>query len=209
MAPDGIWVRSPSRVWRTPNTATPAIWQQRAQPTENSPLGFVVYLVDYPGKGILLTQGDSMHLIALLILPALACAEPAGTQSEKPDLGLKLATDVELKLSAGSLNSLEITIENHGQEPLVLPYRVSPLEHFVVELRGEQGKQYKIEHTGQNPNKAEPGTLTVPAGKSKIVSVHTCHYLHTLGDGDQKVTFLARLKHDGKTIESKPLTVEP
>ena len=51
--------------------------------------------------------------------------------------------------------------------------------------------------------------LTVPAGKSKTLSLHTCHYLPELEEGEQKVTFIARLKHDGKTIESKPLTVNP
>lgn len=90
-----------------------------------------------------------------------------------------------------------------------MPYRVSPFEHFVVELQGEQGKQYKIEHTGKKVDKEEPGTLTVPAGKSKTLSVHTCHFLGQLGEGEQKVTFIARLKYDGQTIESKPLTINP
>ena len=148
-----------------------------------------------------------MRLIALLLLPSLAFAEPAPNQQpEKPEVELN---DVELKLSAINQNSLEITIQNNGQEPLELPYRVTPFEHFVVELQGEQGKQHKIEHTGKKVDKAEPGTLTIPAGKSKTLSLHTCHFLHTLGDGDQKVTFIARLKHDGKTTDSKPLTVNP
>jgi hypothetical protein len=102
-----------------------------------------------------------------------------------------------------------ITIENNGKQPLELPYRVTPLEHFVVELHGEQGKPYKIQHSGEKVDKAQPGTLTVPAGKSNTLSLHTCHYLPALGEGEQKVTFIARLKHDGKTIESKPLTVNP
>lgn len=147
-----------------------------------------------------------MHLLALLILPSLACAAPAPEQLEKPGVEV---VDVELKLSADNLNELAIIIQNNGEEPLELPYRVTPFEHFVIELRGENGKQYKIQHTGEKVDKAEPGTLTVPAGKSQTLSVHTCHYLHTLGDGEQKVTFIARLKHDGKTIESKPLTVDP
>jgi hypothetical protein len=142
-----------------------------------------------------------MRLIALLILPSLAFAAPAPKQAEKPD--------VELKLSADNQNALEITIQNNGKEPLELPYRVTPFEHFVVELQGEKGKQYKIQHTGEKVGKAEPGILTVPAGKSKTLSVHTCHYLPALGEGEQKVTFIARLKHDDKTIESKPLTVNP
>ena len=115
-----------------------------------------------------------------------------------------------MKLSADNHGDvLEITIQNNGKEPLELPYRVTPLEHFVVELQGEKGKQYKIQHTGEKDDKAEPGTLTVPAGKSKTLSVHTCHYLPALGEGEQKVTFIARRKHDGKTIKSKPLTVNP
>lgn len=142
-----------------------------------------------------------MRLIALLILPSLAFAAPAPKQAE--------ISDVELKLSADNQNALEITIRNNGKEPLELPYRVTPFEHFVVELQGEKGKRYKIQHTGEKVDKAEPGILTVPAGKSKSLSVHTCHFLHELGEGEQKVTFIARLKHDGKTIESKPLTVNP
>jgi hypothetical protein len=151
-----------------------------------------------------------MRLIAILILPALflpslAFAAPP-SQADKPA--------VELKLSASNQNELTITIQNHGQQPLELPYRVTPLEHFVVELQGEQGKQYKIEHRGKQAGQAKPGTLTIPAGKSKTLSIHTCHYLPALGEGEQKVTFIARLKHarlkhNGKSIESKPLTVNP
>jgi hypothetical protein len=142
-----------------------------------------------------------MYIIALLMLPSLTFAAPVPKPPEKPA--------VELKLSANNQLALEITIQNNGPEPLELPYRVTPLEHFVVELHGEQGKHYKIEHTGEKVDKAEPGTLTVPAGKSKTLSLHTCHYLSELGEGEQKVTFIARLKHDGQTIESKPLTVNP
>ena len=142
-----------------------------------------------------------MRLIALLILSSLAFAAPAPMQPEKPG--------VELKLSANNQSALEITIQNNGKEPLELPYRVTRFEHFVVELHGEKGKQYKIQQTGEEVDEAEPGTLTVPAGKSKTLSVHTCHYLPALGEGEQKITFIARLKHDGKTIESKPLTVDP
>ena len=142
-----------------------------------------------------------MRIIALLMLPSLTFAAPVPKQPEKPS--------VELKLSADNQLVLEITIHNNGKEPLELPYRVTPFEHFVVELRGEKGKQYKIQHTGEKVDKAEPGTLTVPAGKSKTLSLHTCHYLPELGEPEQKVTFTARLKHDGKTIESKPLTVNP
>ena len=60
-----------------------------------------------------------MRLIALLLLPSLAFAEPAPNQQpEKPEVELN---DVELKLSAINQNSLEITIQNNGQEPLELP----------------------------------------------------------------------------------------
>ena len=142
-----------------------------------------------------------MRLIALLLLPSLAFAEPAPKQPEK--------SDVELKLSADNRNAVEITIQNNGKKPLELPYRVTPLEHFVVEMRGENGKQCKIEHTGEKVDKTQPGTLTVPAGECKTLSVHACHFYPALGELEQKVTFIARLKHDGKSIESKPLTLDP
>lgn len=142
-----------------------------------------------------------MHLNALLIVASLAFAAPAINQPEIPG--------VRLKLSAVNQNSLEITIQNNGDEPLELPYRVTPFEHLVVELRGENGKQHKVEHTGHKVNQANPGTLTVPAGQSKTLSLHTCHFLPALGEDAQKVTCIARLKLDGKTIESKPLTVNP
>lgn len=154
------------------------------------------------------TPGYPLHLIALLILPSLAWAEPAANQAGKPDVEVE-KPDVVLKLAAANQLVLEITIQNRGTGPLELPYRVTPFEHFVVELQGEKGKHYKIEHTEKRVDKAEPGTLTIPAGKSKTLSVHTCHYLHTLGEGEQKVTFIARLKHEGQTVESKPLTVDP
>jgi hypothetical protein len=142
-----------------------------------------------------------MRLIALLILPSLAYPASSLKQPEIPG--------VELKLSAHNQNALEITIRNNGEEPLELPYRVTPFEHLVVELKGEQGKRYKVEHAGDKVDQAKPGTLTVPAGKSTTLSLHTCHFLPALGEGEQKVTFIARLKHNGKTSESKPLTVNP
>lgn len=142
-----------------------------------------------------------MRRILLLFLTSLAWAAQGADQPAKPG--------VELKLSADNQNALEITIQNNGRQPLVLPYRVTPFEHFVVELQGENGKQYKIEQTGRKVEKESPGDLTVPAGRSKTLSLHTCHFLPALGEGEQKVTFLARLKHNGQTIESKPLTVSP
>jgi hypothetical protein len=146
------------------------------------------------------------RLIALLIVASLMFPSPAfaAPTPKRPEL-----TSVELKLSADNQNELQITIRNNGQEPLELPYRVTPFEHLVVELRGEQGKQYKIEHKGDDDEKGNPGTLTIPAGKSTTLSLHTCHFLPALGEGAQKVTFIARLKHDGRTIESKPLSVKP
>ncbi len=142
-----------------------------------------------------------MRLIAMLMLPSLTIAAPVPKQPEKPTL--------DLKLSAANQLVLEITIQNNGKEPLELPYRATPFEHIVVDLKGEKGKQYKIEFSGENMADATPGTLTISAGKSKTLTVHTCHSLPELGDPGQKITFTARLKHGGKTIESKPLTVNP
>jgi hypothetical protein len=163
---------------------------------------------------MVLTPGNPMRLLALLILPSLACAAPPPDQADQPA--------IELKLSAHNQNELAITIQNNGQQPLELPYRVTPLEHFVIELQGEQGKQHQIEHSGQQAGKpadqAKPGTLTIPAGKSETLSIHTCHYLPALGEGEQKVTFIVRLKTDqlktdqlkhGQPLASKPLTVNP
>jgi hypothetical protein len=106
-----------------------------------------------------------MRLIAILILPALvlpALFLPSLAFAAPPSQADQPA--VELKLSASNQNELTITIQNHGQQPLELPYRVTPLEHFVIELQGEQGKQYKIEHsgkqTGKQTDQAKPGTLT-------------------------------------------------
>lgn len=142
-----------------------------------------------------------MRLIVLLILPSLAFAVPAPKQLEKPG--------IEVTLSAQNQLVLEITIQNNGKEPLELPYRVTPFEYLVVDLDGENGKHYKIQQSDDKVDKAEPGTLTIPAGKSATLSLHTCHFLPRLGDPGQTVTFTARLKHDGKTTESKPLTVNP
>ena len=147
-----------------------------------------------------------MHLIALLLLQSLALAEPA---SKQPENLVVESNEVELKLSSADRNVVEITIQNNGQQPLELPYRVTPFEHLVVELQGENGKQHKIEQTERKTDKAEPGTLTIPPGKSKTLSLHACHFYPALGELDQKVTFIARLKHAGKSIESKPLIIDP
>jgi hypothetical protein len=141
-----------------------------------------------------------MRLLPLLMLPAITFAAPVPKQLEKPT--------VELTLAAQNPLVLEITIQNHGKEPIELPYRVTPFEHLVVELQGEKGKPYKVEHTGEADEKAEPGTLKVPPGESTTLTLHTCHYLPEVGEPGQQVTFTARLKHDGKTFESKPLTVK-
>jgi hypothetical protein len=148
----------------------------------------------------------SVRLVALLIvaLPLIPSPAFAAPTPKRPEL-----TSVELKLSADNQNELRITIQNNGREPLELPYRVTPFEHLVVELRGENGKQYKVPQRRDQVEKGEPSTLTIPAGQSTTLSLHTCHYLPALGEGEQKVTFIARLNHDGRTIESKPLTVKP
>jgi len=139
-----------------------------------------------------------MRLIALLMLPTLGFAAPVPN----------LKSDIELKLSAENQDVLNITIQNNGKEPLELPYRFSELENFVIELVGEKGKTYKIQRTREKDDKETPGTLTIPAGESKTLSLHTCHSLPELGDS-QKVTFTARLKHNGKTVAAEPLTVKP
>ena len=152
-------------------------------------------------RDVVPTQGDPMRLIALLMLPSLAFAAPVPKQTGKPHVELKLAAENQLVL--------EITIRNNGGEPLELPYHATPFEHFVVGLQAENGKQYKIQHTADGADKAEPGTLTVAAGESKTLSLHTCHYLPEVEGAGKKITFTARLKHGGETIESEPLTVNP
>lgn len=144
-------------------------------------------------------KGISMRIIALFLFPTLALAAPAPKQPQKPA--------VEVTLSADSPLELKIVIENKGKEPLELPFRVTPFEHFVVILEGEKGKQFKIEQSSTNAINAKPGTLTIPPGKSKTLSLHTCHYLPEVGEADEKFTFIAQFKFAGKTIESKPLTV--
>ena len=115
---------------------------------------------------------------------------------------------VEVTLAANTPSVLEVTVRNTGKEPLELPYRVMPLEHFTITLRGEKGKLYTIPAFGENAKDAKPGTLTIPAGKSETLSVHTCHFLPEIGEPGQKVTFTARLKLGDKVNEAKPLTVD-
>jgi hypothetical protein len=142
-----------------------------------------------------------MRLIALLMLPSLAFAAPVPKKFEKPD--------VELTLSAQNQLELEITIHNNGKAPLELSYRFSPFDQIDVELLGEKGKKHTIRHHADNDEKETPGTLTILAGESKTLTIHTCHSLPELGEPGQKVTFTARLKYDGKTTVSEPLTVKP
>lgn len=142
-----------------------------------------------------------MRFIALLMFSSLAFAAPVPKQTEKPD--------VELVLSAKNQLVLEIIIRNNGKYPLELPYRFTPMEHLVVDLQGEKGQKYKIQNFVDPDDKETPGTLTIPAGEFKILSLDTCHSLPEVGEPGQKITFTAQLKHDGKIIESKPLTVNP
>jgi len=139
--------------------------------------------------------------VAMLILLAspFAVAAPVPKRAEKPA--------AELKLSADPL-VLEITIQNNGKEPLELPYRVMPLEHFTIELRGANGKSYTIPRLGENVTDAKPGILTIPPGESETLSLHICHYMPQVGKPGEKFTVAARLKHGDKVYESKPLTVD-
>ncbi len=140
-------------------------------------------------------------LALLLLLPSFAAAAPVPREPEGPG--------VELKLDAENQLELEVTIQNNGKKPLVLPYLATPFEHIVVVLRGDKGEEYRIVHTPERVDKMEPGTLTVPAGESKTLTLHTCHYLPRLGEPGQHVTFTATLKHGGKSVESNRLTVNP
>lgn len=142
-----------------------------------------------------------MRLIALLFLPALAFAAPVPKHAA--------VSDIELELSAKSQMQLEVTIRNNGKEALELVYDDSPFERITVELEGEKGKRFKIVTTSEDIGKGKRDTLSIPAGKSKTLTMDTCHYLHEIGETGQKITFTAKWKHDGKTIESKPLTVKP
>lgn len=114
-----------------------------------------------------------------------------------------------MKLEAENQLVLEITVQNNGMESLELSYRDSPFEHIAIDLQGEKGNKYTIQYVSESAAKATPGTLTVPAGESVALSLHTCHYLPEVGKPGQKITFTARLKHGGKTVESIPLTVKP
>jgi hypothetical protein len=139
-----------------------------------------------------------MRLIALLMLPALVFAAPVPKQP---------APVIELKLGAETTDVLEITIQNNGKEPFELSYRGTPFEHISIDLLGEKGKKHTIQCVSDKDAEATPSTLTVPAGESKTLSLHTCHSMPTVDESGQKITFTARLKHGGKTTESKPLTV--
>lgn len=142
-----------------------------------------------------------MRVVMLLLLASVAVAAPGLKPMAKPS--------VELTLAAKSQSVLEITIHNHGKEPLELPYQSTWAEHLEVSLVGEQGMSYTILHAPDPNRKATPGTLTIPAGQSHTLEMHTCHYLLEVGEPGQKITFTARLKQTGKAIESKPLRVDP
>ncbi len=139
-------------------------------------------------------------VLILLAIP-FAVAAPVPKGPAKPA--------VEVTLAAESQRVLEITIQNNSKELLELPYRVTPLEVITVVLQGEKGKKYAIPPFNEDEDIAGGrGTLTIPAGKSKTLTVHTCHYLPELGEPGQKVTFSARLKLGDRVYEAKPLTVE-
>lgn len=135
----------------------------------------------------------------ILLASSFAVAAPVPKAPEKPT--------VELKLHADSPLELEITIQNNGKEPLELPFRVTPLELVTIVLQGEKGKKYTIPPFDEDID-GRAGTLTIAAGESKTLSVHTCHSLPELGEPGQKVTFSARLKLGDKVYEAKPLTVK-
>jgi hypothetical protein len=141
-----------------------------------------------------------MRAIAFLLLPSLAFAAPVPKQSQKPN--------VELTLTATNALVLEVTIQNNGSEPLEWSYGETPFEQIVVELQGEKGRGYTVQQANERLGRAERRTLTVPAGKCETLALHTCHYLSEVGEPGEKVTFTARMRYDGKTIESKPLTVK-
>jgi len=139
-----------------------------------------------------------MRFAALLLLPGLAFAAPL-PKMEPPS--------VEIKLSAKSPSVLEITIHNNGKESLDMTYRNSPLDHFTLDLHGDSGSKYTATFAADKEDWGKPGTLTIEAGKSHTLSVHTCHYLSKLGEPGQKITFKARLKLEKRTYTSEPLTV--
>ncbi len=145
-----------------------------------------------------------MRLLALLLIPSLAFAAPVpkSLKSHKQPA-------LELILSADSSNVLEVTVRNNGRDPLELPFRGTPLDQLEIDLRGEKGEHYTIKIRGEKDAEGVPGSVMILAGKSETLSVHTCHSLPEVGGAGQTIIFTARLKHDGKVIESKPLNVKP
>ncbi|VTR94342.1 unnamed protein product [Gemmata massiliana] len=136
--------------------------------------------------------------IAVLTLPSFTFAAPVPKQAA--------STGVQVTLAAETSAVLEITIKNTGKEPLEIHYKMAPLEHFVIDLRSESGKESRAQDLGDTDG--TPGKLSIPAGKSETFSLHTCHYLPLGAEAGEKITFTARLKYDGKVSESKPLTVD-
>jgi hypothetical protein len=141
-----------------------------------------------------------MRFLALLLLPSMLLAFPAPKPAEKPT--------IEVILSARNQLECEITIRNHGKEPYEIAYLYTPFERLVIELRGQTGKIYLLKHDEDDPTKVTPGTFTIPSGGSKSISVHTCHSLPEVCEPGEAVTFTARFKYDGKSYESKSVTVK-
>ena len=140
-----------------------------------------------------------MRPLALLLFTPFLFAAPVPKRLAKPA--------VEVTLAAETTSALEITVHNHGKEPLELPYRGTPLRLFVVELRGETGWRCEIRDGGAETEVAPRGTWTIPAGEFKTLTVHTCHWLPDVGKPGE-VTFTARLESAGKVVESAPLMVK-
>lgn len=141
-----------------------------------------------------------MTILALLILPTCSFAAPVPVRPQQPG--------VEVVLSAASPRVLVITIRNNGKQALELPYFDSPLERFVIDIRGEKGGRAQVTRTEEDrPLRVKPQILTIPAGKSETLTVHTCHSLPEAGRPGETFTFTATLDHNGKTVRSRPLTV--
>lgn len=138
-------------------------------------------------------------IVLTLFFSALMWAASVPTHADQ--------SDIEIALSAEHALVLNVTIHNRQQDALILSYQVTPFEHFVIDLLGEKGNRYSIEHPAGNVDQSAPSTFVVPPGQSKTLSLETCHYLPEVGAPDDAVTFTARFTHNGKSVKSKPLTV--